>query len=121
MKDLAAVLRERTFRRNSCILWTGSTNSKGYATIKWDGHVRGLASVVWEQVHGPLGPGLVLAHICDVRRCIALDHLLPLTPSQAYHRRKALQMAEVLGDLDFTAIDRLDATLTLPADEWRPW
>lgn len=66
-----------------CTLWTGRLNAFGYGTIG----VRLAHRVAWEQVHGPIPPGLELDHLCRVRACIALDHLEPVT--KAENRRRA--------------------------------
>lgn len=54
-----------------CFLWLRGTNAKGYGRTR-----RGLAHrLVWEEAHGPIPPGLVVMHRCDVPGCVNLDHL----------------------------------------------
>jgi len=61
---------------NGCILWLGSTR-RGYGNIT-AGNGRGPVAVhrlAWELAHGPIPPGLLVCHKCDVRTCCNVDHL----------------------------------------------
>ena len=53
-----------------CRIWTGQTWSNGYGRVK-DQRVHRL---VWEAVHGPIPPGLLVCHSCDVRPCANVEH-----------------------------------------------
>ena len=55
---------------SGCRIWMGQTWSKGYGKVK-DKRVHRL---VWEAVHGPIPPGLLVCHICDVTPCANVEH-----------------------------------------------
>lgn len=60
-----------------CQLYTGYINRRGYGMIK---HTKRGPSIsahreAWEKVHGPIPPGMVVMHLCDVPSCINVDHL----------------------------------------------
>lgn len=42
--------------------------------------------LAWEEVNGPLEPGIILHHLCGNPWCINLDHLEPMT--QGEHLRR---------------------------------
>ncbi len=76
---------ERRFHRhigpkneNGCIIWTGTRNDKGYGAISWGTNNRGKREahrVAWELSNGPIPDGLCVLHRCDVRSCVAIEHL----------------------------------------------
>lgn len=68
---------------NGCWLWTGALYRKGYAKIlrkvvpgypdhgrAWRGH-----RYIYIKLVGPIPDGMVLDHLCRVRRCVNPDHL----------------------------------------------
>lgn len=65
-----------------CWLWTsaGIGDSKNpYGGVTWN-HVRCVAHrVAYELLVGPVPEGLVLDHLCRVKRCVNPDHLEPVT------------------------------------------
>lgn len=62
-----------------CSIWTGATNSDGYATV-WDGKRNArVHRLVYEHSRGPIPDGLVLDHLCRNRACVNPDHLEPVT------------------------------------------
>lgn len=63
-----------------CWLWTGCVCSDGYGTIGVDGKTWLTHRYSWLVIHGREIPeGLVLDHLCKVRRCVNPDHLEPVT------------------------------------------
>lgn len=68
---------------DGCWVWTGSTINSGYGQLR---HRQVGSSLVhriaYENLVGPVGPGLVLDHLCRVRRCCNPDHLEPVTQQQ---------------------------------------
>jgi hypothetical protein len=66
-----------------CRLATGRTDRDGYC---FHGSKRAHIHA-WEQVHGPVKPGLVLDHLCGRRSCCFVAHLEPVTQSENLKRR----------------------------------
>ena len=62
-----------------CRLWTGALNSRGYGQVWDDGRSRSAHRVAYELAVGPIPAGLVIDHLCGVRRCVEPAHLQPVT------------------------------------------
>jgi hypothetical protein len=60
-----------------CWLWDGRLNRSGHARVHWRRPV--LHRELWELLVGPIPDGLVLDHLCRVRRCVNPLHLEPVT------------------------------------------
>lgn len=64
-----------------CWLWLGASLKRGphggggYGRIHWDGRQRLAHQVAYEIFCGPITPGLVVMHTCDVPLCVRPDHL----------------------------------------------
>ena len=57
-----------------CIEFVGP-RANGYGRVTKNKKTRGAHCVAWEEVHGPIPPGLVLDHLCRNRSCINVNHL----------------------------------------------
>lgn len=64
---------------SGCLLWIGACDSSGYGLLKWEGALHKAHRLAWEDVHGPLPPGKLACHKCDVTICINEGHLFPGT------------------------------------------
>ena len=62
-----------------CVIWTGAIHNKGYGTFKTGDATAYVHRVAYETLIGPIPSGLVLDHLCQVRNCVAVDHLEPVT------------------------------------------
>ena len=84
-----------------CWEWVACVTSTGYGRV-WNGRQADWAHrVVYELTRGPVPDGLVLDHLCRVRRCVNPEHLEPVTDrtntirgdapdaTRERHRRKA--------------------------------
>lgn len=80
---LAERLWAHVTKTESCWLWTGTVNKKGYGTIsdtrrsKLVGRctIRTTHQISWELTNGPIPKGMWVLHHCDVRNCVRPDHL----------------------------------------------
>jgi len=70
---------ERFIRRSSdstaCTSWGGALSYNGYPLILIDGITRRANRVLYEQLHGPIPPGKLILHRCNVRFCLNDLHL----------------------------------------------
>ena len=57
-----------------CRVWRGGL-TRGYGQRRVEGRVRLVHRWIWEQIHGPIPPGMVVMHRCDNPPCFRLDHL----------------------------------------------
>src|SRR4051812_49236994 len=61
-----------------CLLWTGSVQSKGYASFGF-GAKRGATVLahrwIYEETVGPIRAGMKLRRICGTRLCMNVEHL----------------------------------------------
>lgn len=73
-----------------CWVWTDALDRDGYGNFGVDGaHLR-PHRFAYELLVGPIPDGLVLDHLCRVRRCVNPTHLEPVTPAQNTFRGRAL-------------------------------
>lgn len=70
---------------SDCILWTGPVNEDGYG--KWGSKLAHRR--VWENEVGPIPEGLELDHLCEVRLCINIKHLEPVTHAENLRRGRS--------------------------------
>lgn len=76
---------EKVDKTPSCWLWTGAisggTGYGSFATMLGRNERKGVGAHRWayEALVGPIPEGLVLDHLCAVRRCVRPEHLEPVT------------------------------------------
>lgn len=72
---------------NGCHVWDAAVNSRGYGVVWFEGKVHLAHRVAWFLEHGRWPTeGLVLDHLCDVKRCVNAAHLRELTNSANIRR-----------------------------------
>lgn len=71
---------------SECWIWTG-TGQPRYGIVRVNGRAHLTHRVAWELVHGPIPPGLLVLHHCDVPPCVRPEHLYIGT-----YRENALDM-----------------------------
>lgn len=79
-------------KTDGCWLWAGATNRGGYGKIGAGARgtgTRDVHRVSWELAFGPIPPGLLVLHRCDVRRCVRPDHLFLGTQRDNVHDARA--------------------------------
>lgn len=66
-----------------CWLWCGAKDPDGYGKLRVRNHPTRYWRVhrfVYEQIKGPIPPGLCTDHVCRTRACVNPDHLRLVTP-----------------------------------------
>lgn len=68
---------------DGCWLWTGGNFTRnGYARIWVDNRRVMVHRLLYEIAYGPIADGLVLDHLCRVRRCVNPAHLEEVTSGE---------------------------------------
>lgn len=62
-------------KTDSCWLWTGILNNKGYGVSRYKMHTYLAHRMSYVMENGPIPDGLIVLHICDVPSCIKPAHL----------------------------------------------
>jgi len=77
--------------QGACVVWTGKKDSHGYGRV-WDSSQQRLVQAhraAYEQSVGPVPAGMQLDHLCNVRSCVLVAHLEPVTPFENSARARA--------------------------------
>jgi hypothetical protein len=67
---------------SGCHIWQGRLNKAGYGLLYFDHRLSPAHRLTWQQKYGPIPPGMILRHRCDVKCCVNPDHLVPGTRSE---------------------------------------
>ena len=71
-------------KTESCWLWTGSQQSTGYGTVRFNGKTELAHRVAWVLRYGELDPFIKLVQLCHNRLCVNHDHLTILNASNDF-------------------------------------
>jgi len=76
MAHILKMFKKNTQRQdNGCLLWTNSSNKRGYGTVQYEGRPMSAHRVSWIINKGPIPKGLLVCHHCDAPRCVEISHL----------------------------------------------
>lgn len=87
---------------DECWPWTKGVGNRGTGYFTFKGGKYQPHRVAWEQVNGPVPPGLVMLHNCGNRACCNPAHIFAATPSERNTR------AMTPGKLQLTETDVRD-------------
>lgn len=76
---LPARFESKVVRTDTCWLWTGATNSRGYGCWGVNGVSQLAHRVAYAVLVGPIPAGLTIDHLCRVKTCVNPDHLEAVT------------------------------------------
>lgn len=64
-----------------CHIWNGNKNTSGYGIVRYLGTTTTAHRAAWQEVHGQLPPGhtLEVDHLCQIKACVRVDHLEPVS------------------------------------------
>ncbi|WP_426565383.1 HNH endonuclease [Angustibacter sp. McL0619] len=82
MAELMDKIGQRTSADGPHVMWDRTLNVGGHPVLRHRDRTYVCARVVWEQTHGPIPQGVTCRHLCEVRRCILLNHLALATWSE---------------------------------------
>ena len=66
-------------KTNSCWLWYGGKDKRGYGNFSFGRHGRKSHIVAYELIIGKVPEGLELDHLCKNHGCVNPEHLEPVT------------------------------------------
>ena len=80
---------DKVHKTNTCWLWTGACNNKGYGQFEY--HGRPVLAHRWAYEHwvGSIPEGLELDHLCRNPICVNFDHLEAVTHRENVRRGNA--------------------------------
>ncbi len=73
-------------RTDTCWLWVGATNSRGYGCWGVEGVSHLAHRVAYEVLVGPIPEGLTIDHLCFNKLCVNPAHLEPVTRRENIRR-----------------------------------
>lgn len=74
---------------DQCVIWPGGIRGQGYGMAYTQDKAHkpiNAHNLVYKVAVGPIPEGLVLDHLCRVRKCVNPTHMEPVTPIENYNR-----------------------------------
>lgn len=71
--------------KNGCLIWKKNVNNSGYGSMSFKNKKMSIHRIIWTITHGKIPDKMVVAHRCDIRRCVAIDHLFLATTKENVH------------------------------------
>lgn len=88
--DLAQILRDRFWlkveKTEGCWIWHGTRCPRGYGRVVRGSRNCAAYRLAYEELVGPIPPGLVLDHLCRNTSCVRPDHLEAVTDGENTRR-----------------------------------
>lgn len=76
-------------KTDTCWLWLGSHDDKGYGWFKLDNRMQRAHRVAYRLVIGDLADGFELHHECGNESCVNPEHLSPLSEDDHHDRHRS--------------------------------
>lgn len=73
--DFTDAFWQKVEKTNSCWLWLGLRNRKGYGAVRRNRRMVLTHRVSWEMANGPIPARELVLHHCDMPHCVRPDHL----------------------------------------------
>lgn len=73
-------------KTETCWLWTGALNNRGYGQVRRRPHLFLAHRLAYEERYGAIPDGLVLDHLCRVTNCVNPEHLEAVTQRENMRR-----------------------------------
>jgi hypothetical protein len=58
-----------------CMVWQSTNTSDGYGSVRYWGGMRRVHRAIYIATYGLIPKGMVVMHLCDVRKCCNVSHL----------------------------------------------
>lgn len=79
MQDYRRFLRKCENWLSGCIIYKGSSNSRGYCVFKMQGKMYLAHRVSYRMFVGQIPESMTIHHTCNNPRCVNPKHLVPMT------------------------------------------
>jgi len=66
---------QKVNKTDSCWIWTGATNSRGYGSFRFNGKSVLSHRFSYQHFNGNIPEGMLICHRCDVPVCVNPEHL----------------------------------------------
>jgi HNH endonuclease len=64
---------------NGCWQWLGHVGTRGYGQLCINRRRSMAHRWYWEEVHGPIPPGMEIHHVCALKLCVNPEHMALVT------------------------------------------